>query len=164
MIIRAATKADAAAIADIWNLIIRDPAITFTDQEKSPEGIEQMITQRDKAGQGFLVVETRGVVSGFATYGGFRAGPGYRHTAELTIILAEKARSGGVGRKLMQALQEQAHGQGVHVMIAAISAQNPAAIAFHAAMGFEVVGRLPQVGRKQDRWLDLVLMQKVLDT
>jgi phosphinothricin acetyltransferase len=47
-------------------------------------------------------------------------------------------------------------------MVAAIDAENVESIAFHERLGFQVVARMPEVGRKFDRWLDLVLMQRIL--
>jgi phosphinothricin acetyltransferase len=47
-------------------------------------------------------------------------------------------------------------------MIAAVAGENPGAAAFHAALGYAEVARLPEVGWKFDRWHDLVLMQKML--
>jgi len=159
MIIRAATSKDAAVIAEIWNEIIRDPAITFTTEEKTTETILQMLEQ-----QPVLVADGDDQLLGFATYGSFRSGPGYRHTAEVTIHLASQARGRGIGRKLLQSLLDQAGEDGIHVMVAGVSAKNPAAINFHQALGFTEVARMPEVGRKDGRWLDLVLMQKLLNT
>ena len=48
-------------------------------------------------------------------------------------------------------------------MVAGIEAENAASLALHAREGFAEVGRLHQVGRKFDRWLDLVFMQKMLE-
>lgn len=50
----------------------------------------------------------------------------------------------------------------VHVLVAGIDGDNTESIAFHHAMGFSEVARMPEVGRKFDRWLDLVLMQRII--
>jgi len=49
------------------------------------------------------------------------------------------------------------------VLVAAVDADNEGSIAFHRALGFVEVARMPEVGRKFDRWLDLVLLQRVID-
>lgn len=157
--IRDARPGDAAAIAAIWNPIIEDSAITFTTEPKTEAGVQAMIEAR---GAGFLVAEEAGAILGFASFGPFRAGPGYAASAEHTILLAPQAQGRGLGRALMQALEERARAAGIHVLIGGISAENTQAIGFHAAMGFSETGRLPEVGRKFGRWLDLVLMQKNL--
>lgn len=159
MIIRPAMGADAPAIARITNAIIRESLITFTTDERSTTQITEDITVR---GTGFLVAEHDGQVVGFATYAPFRAGPGYAQTREHSIQLSPDARGKGVGRALMQALEETARTDGVHVLVAGISSANPGAVAFHAALGFSQVGRMPEVGFKWGQWLDLVLMQKIL--
>jgi GNAT superfamily N-acetyltransferase len=68
------------------------------------------------------------------------------------------------GSALLGALVERARGYGAHVMVAGIEARNEASLALHARFGFVRVGLMPEVGRKFDRWLDLVLMQRRLGT
>ena len=159
MTVRAARAGDAAAIAAIWAPLIRDTTVTFTTEEKTAADIAAMIGARPGA---FVVAEREGGVAGFATYGPFRAGPGYAQSAEVTIILSEGARGQGLGRSLMRALERAARDAGIHVLVAGISADNAAALEFHRALGFAETGRMPEVGRKFGRWLDLVLMQKTL--
>ena len=159
MIIRAAERQDAAQIAELVNVIVEETTVTFTTLRKSEDSIVQDIAVR---GAAFQVAELDGSIVGFATYFPFRTGPGYAATQEHSIVIAPSARGHGVGRKLMTALEDVARDNGVHALIAGVSGENADGIAFHAALGFKEVGRLPAVGRKFDRWLDLVLMQKRL--
>lgn len=159
MIVRQARADDAVAICDIWNDVIRDTLVTFTTEEKSDAAIAGEIAAR---GAAFLVVEIAGGVSGFATFSPFRGGPGYAFTMEHSIHVRAAARGLGLGRALMARLEAVARDQGVHSLVAGISGANPGGIAFHAAIGFRETGRLPEAGFKAGRWLDLVLMQKIV--
>jgi L-amino acid N-acyltransferase len=160
--IRPARTTDAAAIAGIWNPIIRDTAVTFNAQEKSEADIAAMITDRAAAGHGFLVAVADGAVVGFATYSQFRGGVGYARTMEHTVLLAPAAHGKGLGRALMTGIEDHARAGGAHSLYAGVSAENPAGRAFHAAIGFAEIAVLPAVGFKFGRWMDLVLMQKFL--
>ncbi|MBO9473595.1 N-acetyltransferase [Shimia sp. R10_1] len=157
MRLRTAEISDAEAIAAIWNREIRDGVSTFTTVEKTTEAVRAALEQAV-----FLVAVRNGQVVGFATYGPFRAGPGYLRTVEHTVYLAEAARGQGMGRALLAALELAAKAAGHHVMVAGVGGENTGGIDFHKRMGFEEVGRLPEVGRKFDRWMDLVLLQKML--
>ncbi len=155
--IRDARAADAPEVAALWNRMITETTHTFTTQTKSTALITQMITE-----QPFFVATKADKVVGFVSIGPFRAGPGYAHTVEHTVLVAQAEHGTGVGRALMTRAVARARDDGRHVMIAGISATNPGAIAFHAAIGFIEVARMRQVGRKWEQWLDLVLMQKML--
>lgn len=159
MRIRLAQPDDAKAICAISNALIRDSLITFTTVLRSEAATRAAIGAADGA---FLVAEEDGSVVGFASFGPFRGGPGYAHTQEHSIQLAPEARGRGVGKNLMVHLEAIALEHDVHVLIAGISSANPAGVAFHKALGFSEVGRLPEVGRKFGQWLDLILMQKIL--
>ncbi|KQB97222.1 GNAT family acetyltransferase [Loktanella sp. 1ANDIMAR09] len=154
--IRAATRADAPQIAAIWNHAIRETTITFNPVEKSDAEVA------DLTAQDCLVWEDDGRVLGFARYFPFRGGEGYRFTVEHTIMLHQDAQGQGGGQQLMAALCAQAAAAGKHSMFAGCSAENAGAVAFHARMGFAEVARLPEVGFKFGRWIDLILMQKRL--
>jgi phosphinothricin acetyltransferase len=112
-----------------------------------------------RAGEGAPGAEA---VLGYASYGPFRPFDGYRLTAEHSVYVAEPARRRGLARALMLALEERARAQGLHVLIGGIGADNEASLRLHAQLGYSETGRLPQVGQKFGRWLDLVFMQKLL--
>jgi phosphinothricin acetyltransferase len=149
-------------MAEIINPIIRETLITFNSVEKTVEDLRAELAEPGSGGHRGLVAEAEGVLLGYASYKQFRGGPGYARTAEHSIALAPLAQGRGVGRALMHALEEEARTAGMHSMIAGVSAENPGGRAFHARIGYAQVAVLAQVGRKFDRWLDLILMQKLL--
>ena len=162
MQIRQARSEDCAAILAFWNPVIRDSHATFNSEEKTPEMLVEDIRTKSTRDYPFLVAEEAGNILGFATYSQFRASNGYRHTVEHTVIISPAAKGKGAGRALMLAIEDHARQRAVHSMFAGVSGRNPDGIAFHAALGYKEVARLPEVGRKFDLWYDLVLMQKFL--
>lgn len=157
--VRPARPEDAAEIAAIWNPIIDGTAATFTTARKTEAGLIADIAHR---GAAFQVAEAGGHLLGFATYFQFRGGPGYAYTMEHSIQLAPEARGRGVGRALMTTLEEVARREGVHSLWAGVSGENPEGRAFHLRLGFEEVATLPEVGFKFGRWMDLILLRKIL--
>jgi phosphinothricin acetyltransferase len=82
---------------------------------------------------------------------------------EHSVHVHADARGRGLGPQLVQALFPRATALGKHVMIAGIDAANTGSIRMHARLGFTEAGVLRDVGRKFDRWLDLLFMQRRLD-
>lgn len=161
--IRPARAGDAAAIAAIWNPVIRDSEITFNSAERSEPEIAAMIRDRQAAGHGFFVAEAAGgALAGFATYARFRGGVGYARTMEHTVILAPGRRGQGIGAALMAEVEGHAAAAGAHSIFAGVSSGNPEGRSFHARMGYAEVAVLREVGFKFGRWYDLILMQKFL--
>ncbi|ETX30755.1 GNAT family N-acetyltransferase [Roseivivax isoporae] len=161
MSVRDARVDDAAEIVALVNPVIALTTVTFTSSLRDENSMRATIAARPGA---FLVAEYEGRVAGFATYFQFRVGNGYASTMEHTINVGPGARRMGFGRLLMAELEGRARQNGVGSLIAAISGENPEAMRFHAAIGFVEAGRLQAAGRKFDRWIDLVLMQKMLVT
>lgn len=158
--IRAADPGDAAAMASIWAPVVHDTTITFTTEAKTAGELAERLAAAHGAGQGAFVAEVAGAVVGFAFYGPFRSGPGYRFTVEHTIVLAPTARGKGLGRALMTTLLDHAAGAGMRCMIGAVSGENPGGLAFHRALGFSDTAVLAGVGWKFGRPLDLHLMTR----
>ena len=161
MQIRDARPDDAAAIADIQNALLATSTIEWTDTPHTTAGRRAWLEAHEAAGDPVLVAEDDGEVVGFAAYSEFRDNakwPGYRLTVENTIHVRESHWGTGVGRVLMTTLIERALAAGKHVMIAAVDGDNDASIRFHERLGFTAGPRIPQVGTKHGRWLDLVFL------
>lgn len=158
MIIRAAEAKDASAVAALQNAIILDTVISFTTTEKSRETVEAAI----ETAPCFLVAEQDGAVAGYVSYAQFRGGDGYARAMEHSIVLHPEHRGQGLGRALMAEAEAHARAAGVGSLWAGVSGEHVVGQRFHARLGFEEIARLPRVGFKFGRWIDLVLMQKWL--
>lgn len=159
-----------AAVMAIYNALIDSTTVAWTEQHQTLDERLAWFAEQRAGGNAVLVAvdetDDHERVVGFAAYGSFRGAgrwPGYRYTVEHTIHLERSCWGAGVGRELLEALIERAHHAGIHVMVGAIDADNRGSIEFHERLGFVEVARMPQVGRKFDRWLDLVLVQRILD-
>lgn len=159
MQIRPARDEDLQAITNIYNDAGVGTTASYDLEPVSVDNRRAWLEERRNRNQAVLVAEDEGQVRGFASYGTFRDKAGYDQTVEHSVYVADGARALGVGRMLMLALIDRARGDGVHAMIGVLDADNEASVAFHQKLGFEVVGRLPQVGRKFDRWLDALFVQ-----
>jgi len=71
-------------------------------------------------------------------------------------------RGRGVGRQLLEDLVDRAREHGFHSVIARIVGGHAASMALHDRCGFQYAGTEREVGRKKNRWLDVVLMQRML--
>jgi phosphinothricin acetyltransferase len=163
MLIADATEADLPGILAIYNDVIAHSTAVYSNVPMTLENRLEWWSSRVARGYPVLVTRDEEGVTGFATFGEFRAWPGYRYTVEHSVHVRADRRGQGIGSELVRALFPRAAAQGKHVMIAGVDASNAASIRFHEALGFERVALMREVGRKFDRWLDLVLLQRWLD-
>ena len=112
----------------------------------------------------FVSIADDGSLQGFASYGVFRAFPGYKFTLEHSLYVAKEFRGQGIGKQLLQKLIQSATDENYRTLIACIDSQNKASIVLHEKFGFQHSGSLKEVGYKFDAWLDLEFYQLVLET
>ncbi len=161
-LIRAATEADLPAILAIYNDAVAHTTAIWTETLVDLENRRAWVHERQGRGFPVLVADEGGGAAGYGTFGEFNPRDGYRLTVEHSIYVAEGARGRGLGKALLVALIEEARKLGKQSMVGGIDAANADSIRLHAKLGFVEVGRLPRVGTKFGRSLDLVLMQKAL--
>jgi phosphinothricin acetyltransferase len=161
--LRDAESADLDTITEIHNhAVVHTTAIW---NEDAVDRADRAAWLADRTARGYPVIvaaDETGVV-GYASYAQWRPHSGYRHTVEHSVYVRGDQRGRGIGKLLMTALIERARADGMHVMIGGIESGNAASIALHERLGFREVGRMPQVGAKFGRWLDLSMLQLMLD-
>lgn len=163
MTIRPATEQDIPEITAIYNEVVATSTAVWT--EKRDTEAERLAWMNARRGFGYpVLVATEGsTVLGYGTFGDFRAWPGYRHSVEHSVYIHADHRGRGLGRTIVGELITAASALGKHVLIAGIDGGNMASIRLHERAGFLEVARMPEVGRKFGRWLDLIFMQRFLD-
>jgi L-amino acid N-acyltransferase len=157
-----AREGDLEGLVAIYNDVLATSTAIFSHVPATLE--ERIEWWRARASQGYPVLvarDARGVL-GYASFGDFRAWPGYRFTVEHSVHVRADGRGRGIGTVLVTELIARAAALGKHVMIGGVDADNTASIRFHERLGFEQAGRLREVGYKFERWLDLVFLQRRL--
>ncbi len=161
-IIRPAAEADLPAIREIYNDAVVNSVAIWNDAVVDLANRRQWFGARVAQGFPVLVAAAEGTAIGYASFGDFRAFDGYRFTIEHSVYVASEARRRGAASALIAALVERARELGKHVMIGGIAGENEASIRLHRKLGFVESARMPEVGFKFGRWLDLVFMQRKL--
>jgi phosphinothricin acetyltransferase len=161
MQLRLATLDDAEAIRQIYNLEVTSSTVTFDLVPRSLDEQRSWLAARSGA-YAVLVVEVDGVVAGFGSLSKWRDRPAYSTTVEDSIYIHRDHHGCGLGKALLTELVATATSHGFHACMARIVGGHDASIALHRSCGFEIVGTEHEVGRKFNRWLDVVLMERML--
>jgi L-amino acid N-acyltransferase YncA len=160
--IRRARTADAAAIAEIYNEAIATTTATFDTEPKTVEERVSWLQSHDQR-HPILVAEVDGAVAGWASLTQWSDRTAYNDTAETSFYVHSSRRGRGVGRKLQEALLDEAKRLGFHTLIARITEGSGESLHLHESTGFVRVGTMKQVGRKFGRLLDVHIFQKMLE-
>lgn len=161
MILRLATAGDAAAVAAIYAPYVTDSIVSF--ETAAPDEAE--MRRRIASGgalHAWLVAETEGAVTGYASASPFRPRPAYRFTVETSVYLRRDKCGRGFGRALYTRLLDLLQRQGFAQAIGAITLPNAASVRLHEALGFGQAGVYRRVGWKCGGWHDVGLWQREL--
>ena len=160
--VRLARPDDAEAIRAIYNLEVTESTVTFDLVPRTLEDQLAWLHQRTGAHVVLVAVDDDDQVVGYGSLSAYKARAAYATTVEDSVYVARGSQGQGVGRLLLGELVATATAHGFHSMVARIVGGHDASIRLHAALGFEIVGTEREIGRKFGRWLDVVLMQKLL--
>lgn len=161
--IRPSTAQDMPEITAIYAHFVLHSTATFETEVPSEQ---DMATRRQDVlakGLPYLVITQGNDVMGFAYANWFKPRAAYRFSAENSIYLHRDAAGKGLGKLILAELLTQLERLGIRKVMAVIGgSENLASIGLHKALGFTPAGLIEGAGWKQDRWLDLVLMQRTL--
>ncbi len=159
--IRTATSIDAESVAEIYNHYVAVGGATFDlDVWTIPQTIALIQSPLPDA---WLVAQSTPRTLGWASVRRYSLRGGYRLTCETAIYLAPCAFGTGVADDLQSRIDQHCRQQGLHHAVAKIIAENHRSLSFHRRHGFEMVGIQKEIGRINDQWVDVAMMQKIYD-
>ncbi len=157
--IRLATTADCEALANIYKPYVEATAITF---EVVPPDGEEFAHRIAKTMENYpyLVAEEEGKVIGYAYASRYRERAAFAWDAELSVYIAEGHHGKGLGTRFYAALEAILKLQNAVNLYAAVTADNPASVAFHESFGFDRIGLFRNAGFKNGAWHDVLWFEK----
>ena len=159
--VRTASAADVEAICAIHNQGIADRIATLDTTLRSPDDIAAWLAERGPR-HPVLVADLNGTVVGWASLNRFNPRPAYDHVADFSVYIERGARGKGIGRQLLDRLIDLARAIGFHKMVLAAMGHNHVGLALYARTGFSRVGIYREQGQLDGRWVDVVIMEKLL--
>ena len=159
VVVRDAERADAAAIAEIYNEGIDGGDATFETEHRKPGDIEAWLED----GIPTVVGEAGGLVAAWAAAHPYRpARPVYRGVGDFSIYVSASARGRGVGRAVLQGLIQSCTRLGYWKLVGRTFPENSASRALCAAVGLREVGVYRRHAQLNGEWRDCVILELLL--
>ncbi len=157
--IRTLEPKDIPFCLEIYNYYIVNTTYSFEELPLSAEAFEKR-TFAISAKYPYIVAEEDGKVIGYAYLAEFSDRTAYRFTADLSIYLDKGSTGKGIGKLLISEIEARGKAMGIKNIIAIITEQNCASVAFHQKHGYTVCGDFPCVGYKFGQWLGVKYLIK----
>lgn len=159
--VRDARADDAAAIAVIYNQGIADRIATLETEERTPEERTKWLAARGPR-HPVLVAERDRMVVGWGSLNQFNPRKAYDYVADFSVYVERAWRGKGVGSALLRALIARAKQLGYHKMVLSAFPWNALGMALYEKHGFRTVGIYKEQGLLDGKWVDTIIMEKIL--
>ena len=166
--IRQAEPEDAARLVEIYAPYITDTAVSFEYKVPSVEEFQNRI-RHIKEKYPYLICEKDGKIVGYAYASAYSSREAYDWTAVSSIYVDKQCHRQGVWALLYKELEESLRKQGIVNLLAGVAYievedqyLTKDSYLFHTKMGYEKVAHMKAVGKKFNRWYDLLWLQKKL--
>ena len=160
--VRPATLADAPAICEIYNQGIEDRIATLETELRIPEERRQWLVERGPR-HPVIVAEAQGKVVGWGSLNVFNPRKAYDFVADFSIYIERDWRGKGVGSRLLSRLIELARELGYHKLVLSAFPWNEGGMGLYQKFGFRTVGIYKEQGKLDGRWVDTIIMEKILE-
>ncbi len=162
--IRRAEPADLPALLAIYNHYVLTTPITFDVEPRTLDQRREWFEQFSDRGRYRCFAAARdGRAVGWCCSARFKEKAAYETTIETSVYLAPDEGGRGLGKRLYGVLFDALAREDIHRAFAGVTLPNEASVGVHKAVGFELVGTYPEVGRKFGRFWDTALFMRNFD-
>jgi L-amino acid N-acyltransferase YncA len=161
--VRPATTADAEAICRIYNQGIEDRVATLESELRTPEERRQWLAARGPRHPVIVAETADGTIVGWGSLNVFNPREAYRFVVDFSIYVERGWRGKGVGSVMLRRLIELAREHGYHKLVLSAFPTNDGGMALYTKLGFRIVGVYKEQGQLDGRWVDTIIMEKLLD-
>jgi L-amino acid N-acyltransferase YncA len=158
--IRDATSEDAQPVADIYNEGIATRLATFETEPRTAQDVSRWLAGGERLP--VLVAEEDGTVLGWARITAYSDRPVYSGVGEVSVYVTESARGRGLGRALLDALQQRATQIGYWKLVGKLFTANAASAGMVRSCSWREVGMHHRHARLDGEWRDVLLVERVL--
>ncbi|MDF2043196.1 MULTISPECIES: GNAT family N-acetyltransferase [unclassified Pantoea] len=163
MEITEADKRHIAAIQQIYAYHVLHGTATFETEPPDAAEIAARLEKVRSAGLPWFVAVEDGQVRGYCYLSFYRERRAYRFTLEDSVYMDINYQGRGIGKMLLSHAIAWAEARGFRQLVAVVgNSENRGSLALHSAAGFSITGTLRSVGFKHGRWLDTVILQRML--
>ena len=150
------------SIAAIYNESILAGSATMEERLYTKEMIAAWVKKFNEREQLYVMLLENDVI-GWGIIKRYSDREGYRFACETAVYLTENQLRKGLGSSMKRFLLKQAQELGYRHLVAKIFADNKGSIAYNQKLGYTIVGRQEKIGFKQGRWIDVVIMQYIIE-
>lgn len=157
---------DAERLAEIYLYYVNDTAVSFEYEAPSADEFIKRIEHTTEK-YPYLVCKKDDLVVGYAYAGAYSVREAYTWTVSMSIYVDKDHRREGIGSLLYASLEKELKKQGIINLLAGVAFSEEEdeylsqdSYLFHLKEGYEKVAHMKTVGKKFDRWYDLLWMQK----
>ena len=160
--VRLATPSDAEAICRIYNQGIEDRVATLETELRTPDERRTWMAGKSVRHPVIVAENERGEVVGWGSLNAFNVRDVYRHVADFSVYAERGYRGKGVGSALLSRLIELGRQHGFHKLVLSAFPNNSGGMALYDKHGFRTVGIYKEQGELDGRWVDTIVMEKLL--
>ena len=164
--IRSVQISDAGRLSEIYSYYVQNTAVSFEYEAPSADEFIKRIEHTTEK-YPYLVCEKSDQVVGYAYAGAYSIREAYMWTVSTSIYVDKDHRREGIGSLLYTSLEHELKKQGIINLLAGVAYIDEAdeylshdSYKFHLKEGYSEVAHMKSVGKKFDRWYDLLWFQK----